>query len=98
MEVQEELLTVRHIADRLHCPTSFVYKHHKSNIDPIPVSCYVGNRPRFKLSRVEPWLKAGNQGQDCGNISLGSAAARDRRIKQMSRRCHQMVTFVSVTT
>jgi hypothetical protein len=35
------------------------------------------------------WLKARKPGLNCANLPNGSVAARDRRIKQMSRRCHQ---------
>ena len=49
-------------------------------------------RPRGTISmkcRSKGWLQARNPSQNCANLADGSVAARDRRIKQMSRRCHQ---------
>ena len=78
------------IAARLKCSPGFLYRHtQKQTPDPIPVATWLGNRPRFRLAEVEGWLQARKPSQNCVNLADGSVAARDRRIKQMSRRCHQ---------
>jgi hypothetical protein len=85
-----KLLTVAGLAAELQCSTSFLYRHtQKAASDPIPVACWVGNRPPFKLADVEIWLQARKPNSTCDNLAKGSVVARDRRIKQMSRRCHQ---------
>ena len=87
---QTELLTVGELAARLKCSRSFIYRHTQKHApDPIPVATWIGNRPRFRFAEAEGWLHARKPIQDCVNLADGSVAARDRRIKQMSRRCHQ---------
>ena len=87
---QAELLTVVELAACLKCSPSFLYRRTlKHAPDPIPVATWLGNRPRFRLAEVEAWLQARKPSQNCVNLADGSVAARDRRIKQMSRRCHQ---------
>jgi len=85
----EEFLSIAQLADSLRCSTSFIYKHHRSVADPIPVACYVGNRPRFRLGEVTSWLNAGRLNDTYGSLPDGSVAVRDRRRKVMSRRRHQ---------
>ena len=87
---QTELFTVAELAARLKCSASFLYRHTQKHApDPIPVATWLGNRPRFRLAEVEVWLQARKPNQNCANLADGSVAAGDRRIKQMSRRCHQ---------
>ena len=85
-----KLLTVAGLAAELQCSKSFLYRCTQKNApDPIPVACWVGNRPRFKLADVETWLQSRKPNSTCDNLTAGGVAARDRRIRQMSRRCHQ---------
>ena len=87
---QEQLLTNAEIAAQYKCSRSFLSHYTRKDIpDPIPVAIWVGNRPKFKLAEVEAWFQARKPIQNCANHTDGSVAARDRRIKQMSRRCHQ---------
>jgi integrase len=93
-----KLLTVSGLAEELQCSTSFVYRHTQNNAsDPIPVACWIGNRPRFKLADVEIWLQARKPSPNCDNLAGGSASVRDRRLKRMSR-SHSQTGHVRLRT
>jgi hypothetical protein len=77
------LSTVAGHAAELQCSTSFLYRHtQKAASDPIPVACWVGNRPRFKLADVEIWLQARKPTSTCDNLASGSVVVRDHYIPE----------------
>jgi len=89
MSDNDRWLTIAELAAKVSCSTSFLYKHHKDSVDPIPVAGYVGERPRFDLGTVRNWLAAGQLNSTYSAVANGNVMIRDRRQKLMARRRHQ---------